>query len=199
MSDKDKEVRFWLASRELLDGPVDIETLLAFSRAVKARDKGDLLVLEYRDVDLDWWEVKAEDDGSLHGYLAVFGNEDLGGDVITPGAFTKTLGEARAFARAHGQPAILPLLWQHDRAEPIGGIVDATEDGHGLRVHCQLDRSIPRGRQAFNGLQAGYLGFSIGYRPVRFQRKGSVRYLNEIALAEGSAVTFPMNREARAA
>jgi phage head maturation protease len=42
------------------------------------------------------------------------------------------------------------------------------------------------------------MGFSIGYRPVKSRWEGKVRHLTEIGLAEGSAVTFPMNPEARA-
>jgi phage head maturation protease len=43
-------------------------------------------------------QIKMLDDGAgtFSGYLAVFNNEDLGGDKIAPGAFTKTLSELRA-------------------------------------------------------------------------------------------------------
>ena len=43
-------------------------------------------------------------DGSFAGSLAVYNNIDLGGDLIEPGAFTKTIKE-------HGDQ--VPLLWQH--------------------------------------------------------------------------------------
>ena len=44
-------------------------------------------------------------DGSFEGLAAVYGNVDLGGDVIEPGAFNKTLAE-KNFE--------VPILWQHD-------------------------------------------------------------------------------------
>lgn len=136
--------------------------------------------------------------GSVTGYLAAFNNIDLGNDVIHPGAFAATIAEAKAFARAHNSVALYPLLWQHQKDEPIGGIVEASEDSHGLRILTRLNLSIERGRQAFDGLTNGYLSFSIGYRPRKYRWQGKVRHLTEIALAEGSAVTFPMNQEARA-
>ncbi len=65
-------------------------------------------------------------------------------------------------------------------------------------IQARLNLAIERGRQAFDGLTNGYLSFSIGYRPVKYEWQGKVRHIYEIKLAEGSAVTFPMNLEARA-
>ena len=118
--------------------------------------------------------------------------------IAEPGAFTKTLAEAEAFRRAHACAALLPLLWQHDKSEPIGYIARASQDGHGLRCTFVLDQSIERGRQAYHGVKSGALAFSIGYRPLGYTWKGSTRVLTEIGLGEGSVVTFPANPEARA-
>lgn len=146
-------------------------------------------------------EVKsAADDGQtgvIDGYLSTYG-VDLGRDQVDKGAYKQTLAEAKAFAAKHGSAALYPLLWQHDKSEPIGGIVSAHEDFKGLRIKTHINLGIERGRQAYHGLKHGYLSFSIGYRPVKYEYVGSVRHLKEIALAEGSAVTFPMNLDARA-
>lgn len=145
--------------------------------------------------------VKAVDTeaGTVDGYLATFNNEDLGKDVILPAAFKATLDEAETQRRAHGCKALYALLWQHDKDEPIGAITSAREDAHGLRIKAEINTGIERGRQALYGLKNGSLAFSIGYRPVRYDWRGQVRQLKEIALVEGSVVTFPMNPEARAA
>lgn len=144
-------------------------------------------------------EVKAahEDAGLVGGYLSTFENEDLGHDIIHQGAYRKTIDEASRFARTHNAAALWPLLWQHDKGEPIGGITSAKEDSHGLLIAAHLNMDIERGRQAYHGLKQGYLSFSIGYRPIRYEWKGNIRHLYEIALGEGSAVTWPMNPEAR--
>lgn len=65
-------------------------------------------------------------------------------------------------------------------------------------MDTRLNLSIERGRQAYDGLKHGYLSFSIGFRVKRFEMQGKERHLVEIRLSEGSAVTFPMNLEARA-
>jgi hypothetical protein len=71
-------------------------------------------------------QVKASDDSSglVRGYLSTW-DLDLGNDIITPGAYTKTIAAASATARRYGSAALWPLLWMHQREEPIGGIVSA--------------------------------------------------------------------------
>lgn len=155
-------------------------------------------VLEIKTVTLDL-ELKGDDyDGSVEGYASTFGNLDLVKDIIHQGAFARTLVEAKGFARTHATTALWPLLWQHDKLDPIGGIVDAREDGRGLAIACRINRDIEHGRAAYDGLKQGYLAFSIGYKPVKYEWKASVRHLTEIALGEVSVVTFPANPEARA-
>ena len=135
------------------------------------------------------FEVKQLDEaGVFEGYAAVFGNEDLGGDVIEPGAFKKTLKE---------NPT-LPILWQHDVREPIGVTLEAYEDGKGLRVRGQLNLETSRGREAYALLKQGALrGLSIGYDTIKEVWHGSVRRLKEVRLWEWSLVTFPMNPKAQ--
>ncbi len=135
------------------------------------------------------FEVKQLDEaGVFEGYAAVFGNEDLGGDIIEPGAFTKTLQE---------NPN-MPILWQHDPREPIGVTLSAVEDGRGLRVRGQLNLETSRGREAYALLKQGALkGLSIGYDAVKELWEGTTRRLKEIRLWEWSLVTFPMNLQAQ--
>lgn len=131
------------------------------------------------------FEVKSIDEqGIFEGYAAVFGNIDLGGDVIEPGAFKKTLQE---------NPR-MPILWQHNPTEPIGVTLEAYEDGKGLRVKGQLNLETTRGREAYALLKQGALkGLSIGYDSVKEAWEGTKRILKEIRLWEWSLVTFPMN------
>lgn len=137
------------------------------------------------------FELKSLDDaGALEGYAAVFGNVDLGGDVIEPGAFTKSIQESG------GQ---VPILWQHDRYEPIGVSTELEQDRKGLRVKGQLNMETQRGREARALLNQGALqGLSIGYRAVKAVRESGARRLRELALKEFSPVVFPMNELATA-
>ncbi|HGU6173200.1 TPA: HK97 family phage prohead protease [Escherichia coli] len=137
------------------------------------------------------FDVKSIDEqGIFEGYAAVFGNVDLGGDIIEPGAFKKTLQE---------NPR-MPILWQHNPAEPIGVTLEAYEDGRGLKVKGQLNLETTRGREAYALLKQGALkGLSIGYDSVKEAWEGTKRILKEIRLWEWSLVTFPMNPLAQVA
>ena len=138
------------------------------------------------------FDVKSVDDesGTFEGYASVFGNVDLGGDVVVPGAFKRTL--------SHSGGAI-PILWHHDPETPVGLGVAASEDERGLKVKGQLDLNTQKGREMLSGLKMGYIGaMSIGYEAVDKEMKDGVRYLKEIALPEYSLLTkgFAMNPEA---
>jgi uncharacterized protein len=132
------------------------------------------------------FELKSLDDaGALEGYAAVFGNVDLGGDVIEQGAFTKSIQESG------GQ---VPILWQHDRYEPIGVSSSLEQDRKGLLVKGQLNMDVQRAREARALLNQGALqGLSVGYKSVKHVFDGPVRRLKEMSLKEFSPVVFPMN------
>ena len=112
------------------------------------------------------------------GYAALFDVADAAGDVIRPGAFARTIAEARE----------VPLFWQHRPAQRIGQIETLAEDVRGLRVIARVEPGI-RPREA-NGL-------SFGYRARGFRRDAAGRELTDIELSEVSLVTHPMQHGAR--
>lgn len=132
-------------------------------------------------------KVKAVDEtGKFTGIGAVYGNVDLGGDKILPGAFTKTLVAGNQ----------LPLLWQHNPSDPIG-TVKVTDTSQGLMVEGQLLLSDPTAAKAYSFLKAGIIkGLSIGYDTVKAAWVDDIRELRELKLWELSVVTFPMNESA---
>lgn len=136
------------------------------------------------------FELKAlAEDGTFEGIAAVFGNRDLGGDVIEEGAFTATL--------AAKQGKRFPLLWQHDSKEAIGAVI-AAETKAGLVVKGKLSLAVGKAREAYELLKDGAIsGLSIGYETVKEKVAGSTRYLKEVRLWEVSLVTFPMNELAQ--
>jgi uncharacterized protein len=113
------------------------------------------------------------------GYAAIFDRVDRGGDVIRPGAFTRTLSNA-------GAPK-LPLLLQHDTGVKIGEIEHLSQDARGLRVIARIDDDTP--------VMPG-AGLSFGYR-VRAMKQGPYRELTDLDLIEVSVVTHPMQPLAR--
>ncbi len=126
-------------------------------------------------------------EGTFTGLASVYGNKDLGGDVVMPGAFAKTLNDK------NGE---VPILWQHDTCEPIGlGKLNDSNDG--LQIKGELVLESPVAQKAYGLMRRGVLkGLSIGYDTVKEDIKDSTRFLKEIKLWEVSLVTFPMNQAA---
>lgn len=130
-------------------------------------------------------EIKSlTDEGFFEGYASVSGNVDLGGDIVAPGAFTKSIAVT---------PEV-PLLWSHDHAEVIGAVREMHEDGHGLRVKGEIALETSRGKEAYALLKKNMMkGLSIGYQVVADQIAGGKRLLKELTLLEVSVVAVPMN------
>ena len=135
-----------------------------------------------------------EEQGVFTGYGSIFGNKDLGNDVVVEGAFAKSIGQKGAKA--------VKLLYQHRQDEPIGVFDEIVEDRRGLKVKGRLAMGTQRGREVYELMKMGALdGLSIGYRVdpkgVDYDEKRKRRYLKSVDLMEISAVTFPMNPRAR--
>ena len=141
-------------------------------------------------------EVKAiGENGTFEGYAAVFGNVDAWGDVITPGAFKKTLATHK---KSKTKPV---MLWQHDSRQPIGVWDEMKEDDTGLLAKGNLlVHDVEKSREAYALLKAGAIsGLSIGYfaRDYSRDQKTGIRTLKEVELLEASLVTFPANEKAQ--
>lgn len=125
------------------------------------------------------------------GYAALFERVDRGGDVIAPGAFARSLRRLGAAGQA------LPVLWQHDPAQPIGLVETVAEDQRGLRVIGRLSARAGVAARAAAMLRAGRIdGLSFGYRVVRADGERP-RRLAEVDIVEVSLVAHPMQPLAR--
>jgi HK97 family phage prohead protease len=127
------------------------------------------------------------------GYLARY-EKDSQGDIIQPGAFRESIAHAEAERTRKGGRYLFPLLFNHDTAMPVGGIVSAKEDSYGLLVQADIDLSTSLGRDIHAALAGGYLdSMSIGYIADKTHYSGSARVLDRISLFEGSLVVLPAN------
>ena len=132
------------------------------------------------------------EDGSFEGYASLFGQKDMGGDIVVKGAFASSLEKRGA--------AGIRMLFQHDPSEPIGVWRDIIEDERGLFVRGQLLPQVARSREILALMREGAIdGLSIGFRTIRGKsdRKSGTRRLLEVDLWEISIVTFPMLPQAR--
>ncbi|MEA2907237.1 MAG: uncharacterized protein QOI12_4624 [Alphaproteobacteria bacterium] len=131
-------------------------------------------------------------DGTVEGYASLFGEVDQARDMVMAGAFRETL-RLRGIRR-------VPMLFQHDPAEPVGVWLELREDQRGLFARGRLIPEVARGRELYALLRAGAIdGLSIGFRTVkgRVDPRSRIRKLDQIELWEISVVTFPLLAGAR--
>jgi hypothetical protein len=152
-------------------------------------------VMEHKllDVSAELILKSDEEEGTFTGYASIFGNKDLGGDVVEQGAFVRSLRNRKAKK--------VKMLWQHKTDMPIGVYDRISEDGDGLKVSGRLALGTQGGRDAYELLKMGAIdGLSIGYKadPAKqyYDDRKRKRHLKEVDLMEISLVTFPMNPKA---
>lgn len=165
----------------------------------------NVLHREFGLTELKLAQADAGGDMTFTGYGAVFNNIDAYGDLIAPGAFAKTLSDAKSGGT---WPA---MLLQHggwgmssEDLTPIGVWTDFAEDGHGLKISGKL-ADTPRGREAYALLKMtprpAIDGLSIGFVPKEWEPRSKPedprRTLKRVDLIEVSLVTFPANPKAR--
>lgn len=127
-----------------------------------------------------------QDSGKVEGYVSIYGNKDLNGDIVEPGAFTKTVLES-------GGEVV--MLLHHDRTRPIG-MAKLEEREKGLFLSGQIATDLPDGELAHKQAAKGLLrGLSIGYRTVKemWDDMAKAFRLYEVKLFEASLVTIPAN------
>ena len=137
------------------------------------------------------FEIKAVDaeQGVIEGYGATFSDKpDSYGDIIDPGAFTKTLKE-------HKDSIV--SLFNHNVMEPIG-LPELMQDKTGLHAKIHLVLDIQKARDTLALARAGVIKrLSIGYDTVKSDFIDGVRHLKEVRLYDVSPVVFAANPQAR--
>lgn len=133
--------------------------------------------------------TKSDDDVvRFAGYASTFGNKDLVGDIVMPGAFAKSLGVREA-----------KMFWNHNsQMIPIGKWTNMREDEKGLFVEGELTKGHSVAGDVAAAMRHGTIDrMSIGYRTVQSKdNDDGVRELLEVDLMEVSPVNFPANEAA---
>lgn len=147
--------------------------------------KSESTPAQFKDAD-----VKA---GIITGYFANFNTVDSDGDIIRPGAFTKTIKENGPHS---GKPRIKHLL-NHDSYKPIGNLLDLKEDSVGLYYESKIG-THELGADFIKMVESGLITeHSIGFRTIKRNQIGDGKYeegkaeweLVELKLWEGSSLT----------
>ncbi len=133
-------------------------------------------------------QIKSLSAREFEGHGSIFGNIDLGGDVVMPGAFDETLS-------THKQAGTLPqMFWMHRPDMVPGKWLDMHEDTKGLKVRGILaDTDLGNEMRTLLDMNA-VRGLSIGYVPneAEYDSDGT-RILKSVDLWEVSLVSLAMN------
>jgi HK97 family phage prohead protease len=142
-------------------------------------------------------EMEETDDmkiGRIEGMASVYGNTDLGGDVVEKGAFKQTLNHSK----------IVPLLLDHNYSTAgVAGVAELEDGEKGLMLKAEMPLDVPEVMAAYKKIKfmierGAKMGLSIGYDPVKTEPGvDGTRRLKELALHEVSITPFPMNTEAQ--
>ena len=126
--------------------------------------------------------------GSFEGLASVYGNIDLGGDIVMPGAF-------KEFVKT--RDGSIRILDSHNTRAPIGK--GTVIDSHmGLVLKGTLNLKVSRSRDVHELMKDGIIdGLSIGFDILpngsEIREADNVRLLKELRLWEISTTVFPMN------
>ena len=134
--------------------------------------------------------------GIVTGYFSKFNNVDADGDIIRPGAFSKTIKENGPSSQ---MPRIKHLL-NHDPTIPLGKLTNLVEDSYGLMYESQIGMH-EAGEDFIKMVESGLITeHSIGFKIIkRNQIQSYENYLKnpqlgqyeitELKLYEGSSLT----------
>lgn len=118
------------------------------------------------------YKAASESPGEFTAMVSVFGNVDLQGDRVVPGAFKNSIDRWNV----SGDP--IPVIWSHDWDDPfahIGAVTSAVETAKGLRVTGKLDLDKPFAKQVHDLLVARRVtGMSFAYDVIE-ERPGKDR------------------------
>jgi len=158
---------------------------------MKNRMRGEAM-RSHINVPFEVKQMPQEEDPNFfrfEGLASTFGNEDLGGDVVLPGAFTESLQKRKP-----------KLLWQHEMEDVLGVFESVSEITEGLKVMGKMPKAdtlvagrvIPQMKVgAIDSMSIGFSLASDGY----YMKEG-IRYITKADLWEISLVTIPMNPKA---
>ena len=124
-----------------------VPTPAAFPRARRGKDDScSHLNLEPTVASVFAPRTRIDADGTVEGYASLFGEIDQARDMVMAGAFA---------ADACGSAPVqrIPMLFQHDPAEPVGVWLELREDHRGLYARGRLIPEVARGRELLSLLR----------------------------------------------
>lgn len=139
--------------------------------------------------------VDVDEKGTVVFYASVFGNKDSYGDIVMPGAFSKTIAENGKNIKHYKN---------HDGRKMPGVIVELEEDAKGLKAKSNLILGTQLGRETYEEYKAmaaagKSMPHSFGYWTIKsdYDKFRDANLLRELKVDELSTLTLrPANEEA---
>jgi uncharacterized protein len=123
-------------------------------------------------------------------YVSAFNSKDSDGDVIVPGAFTKSISEWGPTAERKGR---YWFLKNHDTSQEIAKPFEVKQDSYGLLFSVKMPNTT-KANDLFELYDGGHINeHSIGFVTLKNQEKKDYNEITEIKLYEGSAVLWGAN------
>ena len=130
----------------------------------------------------------ADDSRTVTVYYSAFGSLDSDGDIIMPGAFTKSIKENGPQAKNR-----IWHLFNHSTDKPVSKPKELVEDAFGLKAVVKMPNTT-LGRDTYELYKDGHITeHSIGFQTIKSQSKTMGNEITEIRLFEGSSVLWGAN------
>ena len=130
----------------------------------------------------------ADDSRTIVVYYSAFGNVDSDGDIIMPGAFTKSIKE-----NGPGAKNRIWHLFNHSTDKPVSKPKELVEDTFGLKAVVKMPNTT-LGRDTYELYKDGHITeHSIGFQTIKSAAKQGYNEIQEIKLFEGSSVLWGAN------
>lgn len=152
--------------------------------------EGKDVSLIFKDTAISEMKATSTDEGVMTFYTSVFGNVDSYGDIMQRGSFANAIAEWKADGK---YPKV---VWNHDWMQPLGKVIDMTEDEFGLKVTVAFNMDVQRTRELWSLYKQGALtDFSFGYSVTAddYDSEGH-RLIKSVRLYEVSPVLIGANR-----
>lgn len=141
----------------------------------------------FKNIDLKVKDIDEQNRKVLI-YVSEFNSKDSDGDIILPGAYTKTISERGPMS---AKPRIKHF---RDHWDLVGKPLEMTQDSKGLLVLSQISNST-LGKDLIEDYKLNLMEHSIGFETIKEDRTmfDGANALTELKLWEYSSVTWGAN------
>ncbi|HEU4903170.1 MAG TPA: HK97 family phage prohead protease [Flavisolibacter sp.] len=140
-------------------------------------------IYQYKNISFELKDLDTKE-GIVKGYFSAFNVKDSDGDIILPGAFTKSIKERGPQSQ---RPRIKWLI-DHDTTQVPGVIKELSEDSYGLAYVGKVG-THNLGQDFLKMVESGIITeHSIGFKTIEEKKRDNANYMHVLHLMEGSSL-----------